>query len=126
MTKDINYLGCMAEYKFCTECTSRGYIVSMPILDSSPYDVVIDTHQGIYKIQVKYTSQAPRDSRSSVNIVLESKRRNYSLQNVDFFAVYVEHFQGFFVVPNSGEMESLRLSTTGKYSDYFNNFAFNP
>lgn len=125
-TTDINYLGCMAEYNFCTSCTSQGYIVSMPILDSSPYDVVVDTHQAIYKVQVKYTARTPRYGRNTVHIPILSRRRSYTVDNVDFFAIYTEYFGGFFVIPNPGEVESLRLSTTGKYSVYFNNFAFNP
>jgi hypothetical protein len=96
----------------------------MPLLDSSPYDAIVDTHQRIYKVQIKYTAGVPDERKNSVHIALEGKTNRYNLNNVDFFAVYSEHYQGFFIFPNTGSMKGFRLSLTGKNSIYFNNFAF--
>lgn len=124
MQPNSNYTGCAAEYRFATECTSRGYIVSMPILDSSPYDAIVDTHQGIYKIQIKYTNKEPLFPHKSVHVPLEKEYQTYTIENVDYFAIYTQYFNGFFIVQNKGSMKAIRLSLHGKYSDYFNNFAF--
>jgi hypothetical protein len=97
----------------------------MPLLDSSPYDAIVDTHDGIYKVQIKYTANEPRQGRKTVHIPLEGKSERYGLNSVDFFAVYSEYFAAFFVFPNTGSMKAIRLSLDGKNSIYFNNFDFN-
>lgn len=126
MTTDINYLGCYAEQAFASECIKRGYIVSKPFLDSSPYDLIVDTHKGIFKVQVKYTQQPPRqkEQRNSVHISLRNDKNHYTLDMVDYFGIYSEYHGGFFIIRNTGKMQSLRLNTNGKYSDNFNKFVF--
>ena len=126
MTTDINYLGCYAEQAFASECIKLGYIVSKPFLDSSPYDLVVDTHEGIFKVQVKYTAQNPRyaEKRKSVHVSLSNSKKLYTLSSVDYFAIYSEYHAGFFIIPNTGDMQSLRLNAKGKYSDNFNKFVF--
>jgi hypothetical protein len=126
MTADINYLGCYAEQAFATACTKQGYIVSKPFLDSSPYDLVVDNQVALFKVQVKYTSQTPNEieQRNSVHISLSNNKSQYTLKAVDYFAIYSEYHGGFFIIPNTGNMKSIRLNANGKYSDYFNKFVF--
>ena len=124
MKPNCNYSGCATEYRFATECTNRGYIVSMPLLDSSPYDAIVDTHDAIYKVQIKYTAKKPLEQRRTVQAPLEKNTQVYTIENVNFFAVYSEYFGGFFIFPNTGSMKAIRLSLHGKNSIYFNNFAF--
>jgi hypothetical protein len=126
MTTDFNYLGCYAEQAFASECIKRGYIVSKPFLDSSPYDLVVDNHVSLFKVQVKYTAQTPNENeqRNSVHISLSNTKSQYTLKAVDYFAIYTEYHNGFFIIPNTGNMQSLRLNANGKYSDYFNKFVF--
>ena len=125
MEPNENYKGCAAEYLFATECSKRGYIVSMPLLDSSPYDAIVDTHKRLYKIQIKYTAKKPEGNRSSVHLSLSGKIKDrYPLNMVDFFAIYSEYFGGFFIIPNVGNVKAIRISKVGKYSNYFSNFAF--
>jgi hypothetical protein len=121
---DTNFLGCFAEYLFCAECTKRGIIISMPVLDSSPYDCVIDIDGKLIKVQVKSTKKKPLPRRNSVNIPLCNQKSRYTLEVVDYFAIYSEHFKGFFVFPNTGDMKSIRLSIKGKNKIYFSNFDF--
>lgn len=126
MTTDTNYLGCYAEQAFASECIKRGYIVSKPFLDSSPYDLIVDTHDGLFKVQVKYTQQPPRqeEKRKSVHITLRNDKNHYTLAAVDYFAIYSAFHAGFFIIRNTGDMQSLRLNLLGKYSDNFNKFVF--
>jgi len=37
--------------------TNKGYVVSIPITDNQPYDIVVDRGDGLEKVSVKYTSQ---------------------------------------------------------------------
>lgn len=119
---ESNSLGCFAEYLFCAECTKRGFTVSMPILDSSPYDCILDTGKNLYKIQIKSSAKTPRGNENSVNIPLNNAKSKYTKKNVDYFAVYSAFYEGFFLFPNKGGMQSFRASKSGINKIYYNNF----
>ena len=124
MTNDSNFLGCYAETLFSTECIKRGIIVSKPLLDSSPYDVIVDDNDSLFKVQIKYNSKKPTDRRNSVLTTFANQNNRYSLNKVDYFAIYVEHYQGFFIIRNEGNVQAVRLNLFGKYSQNFNKFVF--
>ena len=101
----------------------NGFDVSFPLMDSSTYDCVIEKNGIFLKIQVKSTMKIPENNRTAVHIVLNNAKSRYTKDKVDYFAIWVEHCNGFFIVKNSGNMQSIRLSIEGKYSKNFNNFA---
>lgn len=119
---DHNQLGCLAEYKFSTRAIENGFNVSMPLLDSSPYDCIVERNLKLYKIQVKNVSENRKFNRDSIHIVLRRSTNFYTKEEVDFFAIYFTVLDGFFIVPNC-EQKSIRLSIDGKYKTNFNNFA---
>lgn len=121
---DNNLVGCLAEYSFATECLKRGYNISFPLLDSSVYDCVVDTGERLFKVQVKSTGKKPEGNSKSIHCRISNAKADYTLDKVDYFAVWVEFYNGFFIFKNKGDMKTIRLSTYGKYKDYFNNFAF--
>lgn len=121
---DNNQQGCLAEYTFATECLKRGYNVSFPLLDSSVYDCVVDVEGRLIKVQVKSTTKVPELHHNTVHCRLANSKADYTLERVDYFAVWVKYFDGFFVFKNTGNMRSIRLSKVGKYKNKFNNFAF--
>lgn len=125
---DSNSKGAYAEYMFACECLKHGFYPSFPILDSSVYDLLIDTGSNIIKVQVKYVSSKPIDNSSYVFISLKKGSKDkYPKNQVDYFAIYSEHFNGFFIIKNKGNMNSLGLDSTegSKYASEFNNFSFN-
>lgn len=119
---DRNQLGCLAEYKFSVKAIQEGFNVSMPLLDSSPYDCIIERNLKLYKIQVKNVSASRKFNRDSIHIVLRRSTDFYTKDEVDFFAIYFTVLDGFFILPNY-QQRSVRLSMQGKYKDNFNNFA---
>lgn len=119
---DSNTRGCIAEHKFGIECLKRGIIVSFPMLDSSLYDCIADTGKNIYRIQIKSTGKKIQEHRKTIHTNWHHK---YSIQDVDYFAVWVEIFDGFFIFKNDGERLSIRLSLENTNSKFFNNFDFN-
>lgn len=121
---DKNQQGCLAEYTFATECLKLGYNVSFPLMDSSPYDCIVDTGERLLKIQVKSTKRKPTGYHKSVSARIINANGDYSKDTVDYFAIWTEYFNGFFIVKNKGNMRFIRLSTHGIYKDFFNNFAF--
>jgi hypothetical protein len=124
---DTNSKGAYAEYMFACECLKHGFYPSFPILDSSVYDVLVDTGSNIIKVQVKYTAKVPSD-RNSVQVpIMNGNKVNYTLEFVDYFAIYSEYFSGFFIIKNTGSIQGLRLNSKkgSKYASGFNNFSFN-
>jgi hypothetical protein len=47
---------------------------------------------------------------------------SYEKKYVDYFALWDERHNGFFIIPNLGQT-SLKLNPNGKYKENFNNFA---
>jgi len=117
---DNNTRGCIAEYSFGVECLKRGIIVSFPILDSCVYDCIADTGKNIYRIQIKSTGKKMEKNRSTIQA---NWHVIYSEQDVDYFAVWVDLYKGFFIFKNIGQ-QSIRLNLDNDNSKYFNNFAF--
>jgi len=123
-----NQFGCLGEYKFALECMSRGYDVSMPLRHTSHYDLIVDVNNQLYKIQVKSHSGIDEGNRSTVKFILISsaKNRAYLKSDVDYFALYSVHFDGFFIIHYSiiGDMTTVRASKDNKYGIYLNDYSF--
>jgi hypothetical protein len=119
---DSNLLGCTAEYKFATMAMESGLKVSMPLLDSSPYDCIVELPNfQLKKIQIKSTAKpiVPR----GIHVTLHTKNRYYRLNEVDYFAIWIQVFSGFFIIKNTGTNSAFKFTRYGKYSNNFNNFA---
>jgi len=120
---DSTVLGCLAEYLFCVECLKRDINVSMPLSPGSVYDVVVESKGVLLKVQVKSHQTGLHDNKNPVKVNFTAKRK-YTTDDVDFFAIYVKKFNGFFIFRNNGERRSIRLSPTNEHSRFFNNFEF--
>ena len=102
---DSNTVGCIAEYQFGIECLKRGIIVSYPLIHSSLYDCVADTGNNIYRIQIKSTKQDYRKHRKTIHIAWHHA---YETKDVDYFAIWVEKFEGFFIFKNVSKIKSYK------------------
>ncbi len=121
---NANQFGCFAEYRFAICAMEQGFNVSMPLLDSSKYDAIVEKDGVLRKIQVKSISEARTNKldRDDVQCVFRTDGKGYCVKLVDYFAIYVERDRGFYIIKNKGQ-NSIRLSTKGIYKDNFNNFA---
>jgi|TARA_R100001460_G_scaffold10232_3_gene24206 hypothetical protein len=118
---NTNQKGCFAEYKFATAAMECGLNVSMPLLDSSRYDCIVE-HQGLLsKVQIKNANDRNESQfKKGVHVKMLQSGMFYTKDLVDVFAIYV--FDGFFIIPNK-EQRAFRFIPGGKYSNFFNNFA---
>lgn len=120
-----NQKGCYAEYVFCTVAMKNNFNVSMPLLGASHYDCIIEKNGKLFKIQIKFISKDRIKSnynKYSEQCVLRAKGRFYNKQDVDFFALYHQQLDGFFIIPNI-EQKTIRIRANGPYKENFNNFA---
>lgn len=118
---DINLTGCAAEYRFAVMAMENGFRVSMPLLDASPYDAIVETPNGLRKVQIKSTKQ--KIVNNGVAITIKRDGDPYPLSDVDYFAIWVDAFKGFYIIPNNGTQRRFKFTINGeKYSNNFNNF----
>ena len=118
-----NEKGCYAEYKFAASAIEKGYNVSFPILDSSVYDCILEKDYKIYKIQIKFLGKDRYKHNNSMQLTLRRQGSpTYDLNDVDFFAIWCEQHEGFYIIKNEGQ-KTLKLYIHGKYKNNFNNFA---
>tara|TARA_B100000497_G_C7408802_1_gene258029 strand:+ start:264 stop:626 length:363 start_codon:yes stop_codon:yes gene_type:complete len=112
--------GCFAEYLFAVEAMKNDLMISFPLLHTSVYDCIIDSPNGLYKIQIKAINEG---NRTRERIRLSDRNQNrYKTTDVDFFAIYSKQRNGFFIIKNDGVLKSFTLGMK-KYSNNFNNFA---
>ena len=122
---DQGRFGAHAEYLFAVKCLELGFDVSMPLRHTSPYDLILDTGDRLLKVQVKSSSQPPRGKHKSVNVLIyKSNNQLYEVGEIDYLALYVYEFQGFFIFKYDQPKMSYRVHPEGIYKKHFNNFAF--
>ena len=117
---DSNAIGYLSEYKIATALMEHGHYVSMPLNNSSTYDMIAEINDNLYKIQVKGTIKKPPKNKNGIHINI-SRHRTYSKSEIDFIAIWVDYFKGFFFIRNQNQT-SVVLHPEGKYKKYFNNF----
>tara|TARA_R110002153_G_scaffold171794_1_gene324648 strand:- start:6 stop:383 length:378 start_codon:yes stop_codon:yes gene_type:complete len=121
---NANQKGCYAEYHFAATAIKEGFNISMPLLDSSTYDCILEKGGDLFKLQIKYLGDKRyKHKGNTTQITLKrSGESTYDKKYVDFFALWSEEFKGFFIIKNLGQT-SLRVSINNKYKENFNNFA---
>ena len=118
-----NQKGCFAEYHFATTAIKQGFNVSMPLLDSSMYDCILEKSGKLFKFQVKYLgANRYKHGRSTQVVLKRTGHASYDRDFVDYFALWSEEYNGFFIIKNIGQ-KTLRLSLHNQYKENFNNFA---
>ena len=117
---DFNLIGCIAEYKFGVMAMEQEINVSFPLLDASQYDCITDSKNGLKKIQIKSASSDEDVVRCYLH---HTNKKPYSMESVDYFAIWIKSHKGFYIIKNNGKLHSLVLHKNGKYSKNFNNFA---
>ena len=112
--------GCFAEYFFAVEAMKNDLMISFPLLHTSVYDCIVDSPNGVSKIQIKAIDES---NRKRNRLRLTDRGDNvYKTTDVDFFAIYSKQRNGFFIIKNDGILKSFTLGMK-KYSNNFNNFA---
>lgn len=87
--------GLIAQNKAELRAIEKGYLISKPVTDCSRYDMIVDTNDGLKRVQVKYAGSKPVNSTGSClvdfrKVSINGKERNgYSKEEVDAILVYI-------------------------------------
>jgi len=115
-----NVFGCYSEYLFAVKAMENNLLVSFPLLNTSVYDCIVDSPNGLLKVQIKGINEKNR-KRNRI-LLKDTSGKYYNKNDVDFFAIYSKERNGFFIIKNDGKIKSFTLGLK-KYSKFFNNFA---
>jgi len=80
--RQTQFKGDVAVARAISTFTQMGYDVSIPLTESAPYDLVVDTRKGLKRVQIKYSSEKHVDlrrvhSNSNGYVVKKSKINSY-------------------------------------------------
>tara|TARA_Y100001951_G_scaffold104421_1_gene115950 strand:+ start:974 stop:1393 length:420 start_codon:yes stop_codon:yes gene_type:complete len=117
-----NVKGCFAEYHFATTAMQHGFSVSIPLLAHSKYDLILEKNGNLKKIQIKYLGKNRYKHGNGIQVTLKRiGKKTYEKELVDYFALYHEVQNGFYIIKNEGQ-KSFKFAKGGKYQKNFNNF----
>lgn len=88
--------GITTELEVAMKLIELGYIVSVPYGNNSRYDLLVDTDNNIYRIQVKHAKQNSNGSytiktANSVSTTTKRTVKHYSKNDVDFIITIIEN-----------------------------------
>lgn len=122
------HLGDIIESLFLYETLKRNYSVSKPFGDNDSYDFIVDNSSLLYKVQVKRVSNFSTKTRSYPLHCKKGPRKklNYSVNEVDVFAFYVEPEKAWYLFKNKAQkivhvFPHIRDSKS-KYEEYRDNW----
>lgn len=95
--------------------TLQGYIVSIPLVDSQPYDLIVDNGERLLKVQVKSTTRETKDGKKHVvkldtcksNGVGGFVRKHFDTSKVDYVFVYTHNDSCCYLIP----CDSIKVTT---------------
>ena len=98
MKRNCKRQGEQAEVAFLWKATRRGFSIAKPYGDSDPYDFILDNGRRLLRVQVK-TSAYRNGSKYSVSLRWSSPTHCYPKCKVDFFLIWIEPCDAWYVVP---------------------------
>jgi hypothetical protein len=87
------------ELVFMAAAASHGYHVLKPSGDSRAYDVAIEHGGDLIRVQVKSTTKRANTGYSSQFRRSDGAKKPYTLDEVDFFAVYIVPLSVWYLIP---------------------------
>ncbi len=104
--KNSKLRGEWAELRFATRAAERGLMVSRPWGDSAPYDLMVEHHGRVLRIQVKCTKyKLGRSYKCHVT-------RNgvpYRSTEIDFIAAYVIEADTWYLIPTAATQSRIHV-----------------
>jgi hypothetical protein len=89
------------ELLFMTEAARRRFAVCKPWGDTRAFDVGIEYYPNFLRVQVKSTSYRRGDGYCCQLVPNHSKKQDYTLEQIDLFAIYVIPVNAWYLVPAS-------------------------
>ena len=111
--------GIATELQVATYLLQAGYNVSQPFSQDSKYDLIVDVHGKLLRLQVKTARQTSENSitfncRSTTTNVRNCQSRRYSADDIDYFATYWDNKAYLVPISECSTSKSLHLNETNR------------
>lgn len=98
---------------------SKGFVVSAPRSDASQYDRIVDTSNGLYRVQIK--GRRGRGERSIMIRVHRANNKFYTKDEIDVIALYIEDNNSWYFIPVTECKYVFRVNIQKDKIDQFKN-----
>lgn len=83
--------GHAAELRLALELQERGYTVSKPLCDAAGYDLIVDTHKALLRVQVKASNPSKRRPlHPPRHVFTRGNGRKFDVADFDILACWFE------------------------------------
>ena len=113
--------GQIAELAVMAEAIARGYRVSIPFGEDSPYDLVVERHGRLERVQCKYGVSDGRVLVVKCECTNNWVRTRYTAQDVDWLAAYDHTSRRCFYIPSVVLGDNGRSSVHLRFAPTANN-----
>jgi hypothetical protein len=96
---DSKRQGEWAEICFLHKATSLGFTVAKPYGENAKYDFIVDAGRSLHRVQVKSASVEERGLFQLKTTSGSSRKRSYTLRQVDFVAAYLLPWDTWYLIP---------------------------
>jgi hypothetical protein len=111
--------GAAIESLFDYEIMSRGFTVSAPRSDTSPYDRVVDTKTRLYRVQIK--GRRAYGKKSLVVKIAKSDSTAYTIKDTDIVALFIEDTNAWYIFPVAECKRLVRINMNGGVKEKYKN-----
>ncbi len=91
--------GEMAEAAFLHKASTLGFSVSRPWGDSDPYDLIVDSGSGLWRVQVKSAYGSDKYGAYKIGAHGNRHEKSYSLKDIDALVAYIVPEDLWYVLP---------------------------
>ena len=91
--------GEMAEAAFLHKASTLGFGVSKPWGDSEPYDLIVDSGERLWKVQVKSAYRSGEYGGYTFHAYGNESKKAYSLKDIDVLVAYIVPEDLWYVLP---------------------------
>ena len=104
-----NFTGNVAFMKCATKLVEKGFRVSLPLDNSSPYDLIMDDGSRLFRVQVKsgsFREGVIRAKTTKLNKITKVSTK-YTKDEVDYFCIFCADTDGVYLIPFSDDLPQI-------------------
>ena len=101
------------------DLTKKGYIVSEPMSENAPYDLICDTGSKLLRIQVKYRKDGCVPDKTSWSDTKGVHENKININKIDFFALVNEDYTKVCYPPSVFSGKSFNWNIPLIYQQYY-------
>lgn len=100
------------------DLSKKGYFISVPLSENSPYDLLCDTGTAILRVQVKYRGDATIPTNTTWSDKNGTHQNTIDVAAIDYFALVTDDFTKIAYCPSSMAGSTVRFEVPNSYTPF--------